>query len=164
MPIASVAWLGAGSDLMKIIQARAPSEEGGFIPVTIEPNHSRVLFDAGRRSALGELAGLIIQDEVLKTPTGIFKGVKRPLLREGVDDFVFAYVTCPTLTYKFPLDAQSDQHKPDRLIAHTTLLCFCYICYAIARYSKRSRNYTPRAINFMPGSDAWLGMDMCRSR
>jgi hypothetical protein len=108
---------GPGNAVMKIVRARAPSGDGGIIPVTIDPSHLRVLLEAGRLTALGELVGLIIQDSVLEMPTGIFKGLRRPLLREGVDDFVFAYVTRPSLTYKFALGARNDHHTPDKLIA-----------------------------------------------
>ena len=50
-------------------------------------------------AALGEYVGLIFGDGVLEIPVAVFQGIKRPYLRDGLDNFVFAYVSNPKATY-----------------------------------------------------------------
>jgi hypothetical protein len=117
---------GGNHSAMEIVSARAPTDGGEEISVIVHTEHLRIILETGRLAALGELGGLIFGDQILLQPVRIFKGLRRPLLREGVDDFVFAYVSKPSVTYKFPLRPRIDQ-KPDVLLPPTDAVFVTFV-------------------------------------
>ena len=50
---------------------------------------------------MAEFQGIIRQEGVLLAPTAVFKGIRRPMHSEGVDNFVFVYVSSPTCDYRY---------------------------------------------------------------
>lgn len=108
------------------VLAQFPACGHGSIPLVIEPDNIRVLLQSGRMAALGELVGLIFGDAVLSAPIAIFQGLRRPYKGEGVDNFVYAYVSRPRCTYSFKPNQRNERRKPDVLVPpkHSVFVTF----------------------------------------
>jgi hypothetical protein len=50
---------------------------------------------------MGEYLGLILLGGILEDPVAIFQGIKRPYFGDGLDNFVFAYISCPLVSYTY---------------------------------------------------------------
>jgi hypothetical protein len=86
---------------IRIVSARAPTTAVTMITLGVQNKTTRPLVETGRLSALAEYVGLIVGDEVLQHPIAIFQGIKRPFLDDGLDDFVFIYISNPEETYHY---------------------------------------------------------------
>lgn len=90
-----------------LASVRISKKTSATAAVMIHPVVLRDRLTNRRYAALGEFAGLIIEGKVLENPTGVFKGINRPLHSAGVDNFVFIYAAKPTCTYRFSGDTRS---------------------------------------------------------
>lgn len=85
----------------RLIWARAPSDGGESIRLAVQSKTTRPLVDTGRLDAMGEYMGLILLGGVLEDPVAIFQGIKRPYFSDGLDNFIFAYTSCPRISYTY---------------------------------------------------------------
>src|SRR6266851_2061576 len=85
----------------KIVWARAPRPEAGFIRVVVHEKTLMTFLDARWLPSLGQYAGLIQGDGVLATPRRISQGLKRPYRGVVSDDNVLIYIAKPSLTYTY---------------------------------------------------------------
>ncbi len=65
----------------------------------VHPDVLKDLLLHRRHASLAEFSNIIVREEMLSSPTAVFKGLNRPLHSMGVDNFVFVYVMKPKFTY-----------------------------------------------------------------
>jgi hypothetical protein len=106
--------------------AAVPPVSPRLIPVVVHPSVLNSHLSARNMSAFGQLSGLILRDQVLVNPTALFKGVKRPLHSDGVDNFVFVYVSKPDYTYRFS-KWKGKKGVPDTLLAPANSVFVTYV-------------------------------------
>jgi hypothetical protein len=106
--------------------AAVPPISPRLIQVVVHPLVLRSHLSARNMSAFGQLSGLILGDQVLVNPTALFKGVKRPLHSDGVDNFVFIYVSKPQYTYRFS-KWKGKSREPDTLLAPANSVFVTYV-------------------------------------
>jgi hypothetical protein len=86
---------------IRVVTARSPTSTVSMIKLGVQNRTTRPLVEDGRLSALAEYVGIIVAGEVLQSPTAIFQGIKRPFLGDGLDNFVFVYISNPPETFHY---------------------------------------------------------------
>jgi hypothetical protein len=87
----------------KLVWARLPQVAVAYSRFAVSASTSTTLRVSNRLVSLGEYMGLIFSGGVLEDPVAIFQGIKRPYLSEGLDNFVFVYVSNPKCTFYYAL-------------------------------------------------------------
>jgi hypothetical protein len=87
----------------KLVWGRRPQVEVAYSQFVVNGSTAATLRQSNRLVALGEYMGLIFSGGILESPVAIFQGIKRPYLSEGLDNFVFVYVSNPKCTFYYAL-------------------------------------------------------------
>jgi len=74
---------------------------GNKVVLLAHPDLMERHFRSRNLSALGAYQGILRQESILLRPTAVFKGIKRPVHSEGVDNFIFVYVSSPECDYRY---------------------------------------------------------------
>jgi hypothetical protein len=93
----------SGIKTSRIVPAKDPTGYGE-VTLGLNPTTSLTMRAHGRRTVIGQFAGLISNLEVLRNPTAVFSGLLRPFIAPGVDDHIVIYVTAPNVTYEVAKD------------------------------------------------------------
>ena len=101
----------------KLIWAQYPSIGDNVIRLAVSSTVTRDLVETNRLEAMGEYSGLIFSEGVLQSPTAIFQGIRRPFLADGLDNFVYAYVSAPHISYTYYLRDRFDGTGPHEVPA-----------------------------------------------
>lgn len=97
----------------KIVWARAPEGDNGYVRLMVSERQLATLYGAQRYAAMGEYAGLILGEGVLIDPTVIYQGLKRPFHQPGMDENVYAYVSRPDRSFTY---RTAGVVSPDKLV------------------------------------------------
>ena len=100
-------WMMNGSSVKtsRVVSAKDPTGYGE-VTLGLHPDTSIAIRSHGRRSVIGQFAGLISNLEILRNPTAIYSGLLRPFIAPGVDDKIVVYITKPSVTYELARDGQ----------------------------------------------------------
>jgi hypothetical protein len=112
----------------KIVWARVPECASEYLRLTVSEKTLASLFGDRRYAALGEYAGLILQEGVLAAPTAIYQGLRRPLDRPGVSATVYAYVSRPQRSYTYRTPGVV---TPDRLAVTAAPVDSVFIAFVL---------------------------------
>lgn len=108
---ANEAWSKAARP--KLVSARHPRIAGQFVTLAVHPDTWARVWNQRLRKMIGQYAGLVHgsyveagdESPALTAPTGIFRGLKRPLydFNGAHDTNVYAYVTNPKRSFYWPV-------------------------------------------------------------